>query len=156
MHEADIRYNGINQRYWLQYHKQSDLISPNISSSCHLIRPSSTSAAYAASQNLQPLRQWITLSHISTFIHGPFNFAVVNGRKSRDRIDQCDWDKLLLHQPRFTNPTPKFDLPTFSVHVDRLSHDTFHSDSIIQCLLSTARSQVDILHSVALLTKGPQ
>ena len=156
LHEADIRYNGINQRYWLQYHKQSDLVSPNISSSCHLIRPSSTSTAYAASQNLQPLRQWITLTHLSTYIHGPFDFAVIHGRKTRDRIDRCDWEQLLLHKSRFTNPTPKFDLPTFSVHVDRLSHDTFHSDSIIQCLLSTAHSQVDILHSVALLTKGPQ
>ncbi len=41
-------YNLINQRYWLQYHKMSDIFSPHIASATNLIRPSDSSVLYAA------------------------------------------------------------------------------------------------------------
>ena len=34
---------------------------------------------------------------MDTFIHGPFNFATINKRKSRDRISQTKWDILKSH-----------------------------------------------------------
>ena len=98
-HTSDARYNGINQRYWLQYHSRSDISNPHRESSTHLIRPSDTSEDFAARHQLVPFRQWINLTHQDTYIHGPFNFATVNGRRTRDRISEEDW-KIL--GPRLT------------------------------------------------------
>ena len=58
----------------------------------HLIRPSDTSEAHAARNRLVPFRRWINLLHDNVLLHGPFEFATVNGRKSRDCISQADWD----------------------------------------------------------------
>ena len=81
---SDIRYNGINQRYWLKYHKQNDLLTPTLDSMTHLIQPSNTSAMYAARNGLLPFCRWVTITHESTYIRGPFEFSTVHGRKTRD------------------------------------------------------------------------
>ncbi len=64
----------------------------------------------------------VNLNHGDTYINGPFDFAIVNGRKSRDRIGQEAWDALVARQSMFSNPLPRFDLPTYSIHVD---HGTY-------------------------------
>jgi hypothetical protein len=56
--------------------------------------------------------------HSDTYIQGPFDFATVNGRKTRDRISQSDWDVLAMHSSMFHNPIPWFDLPSYSIHVN--------------------------------------
>ena len=113
VHNADTRYNAVNQRYWLQYHTMGDIVSPSQSSDHHLIRPSDTSAAVAKRHNLVPFRKWINITHLDTYIHGPFEFATIRGRKTRDRIAQDDWDILLSHKSMFQNNVPSFDLPTY-------------------------------------------
>ena len=50
----------------------------------HLIRPSPESSQYAIAEGLAPFRQWIRLTNVSTYIDGPFDFAVVNNRTTRD------------------------------------------------------------------------
>ena len=62
------------------------------------------------------------MTHEDTYIHGPFDFASVHGRKTRDRISQSDWDILRNHKRMFQNELPKFDIPTYSIHVDRGCH----------------------------------
>ena len=47
-----MRYNAINQQYWLQYHGIEDTQIPTSSSETHLIQPSNTSATYAACHHL--------------------------------------------------------------------------------------------------------
>ena len=79
-HDSDTRYNHLNQRYWLQYHTRGDILAPCDKSHTHLIRPSDTSEATAARKNLVPFRQWVNLTHKDTYIHGPFEFAAINGR----------------------------------------------------------------------------
>jgi hypothetical protein len=69
-----------------------------------------------------PFREWINLTHRKTFIHGPFDFATVRGCKSRDRIAQIDWDVLVSHKDMLQNDIPRFDLPSYSIHVDRGAH----------------------------------
>ncbi len=76
--------NAVNQRFWLRYHSRSDLMCPCSSSDMHLIRPTKTSEAYASRHNLLPLRQFVNLTHSDMFIHGPFDFTTLVGRKSRD------------------------------------------------------------------------
>ena len=137
-HTSDVRFNATNQRYWLQYHKEHDIVTPSLSSDTHLIRPSDTSARLASRHNLIPFRQWITLTHESTFIHGPFEFAKINGRKSRDRVAQVDWNVLHAHKDIFLNEPPSLDLPSYSVHVDRGVHVAFGSEEIAQQLQKVA------------------
>jgi len=138
LHSADDRYNATNQRYWLQYHTKSDLLSPSITSDTHLIRPSDTSEALAARHHLMPFRQWITLTHESVYIHGPFEFAMVNGRRSRDRVSLDDWKILHANKHLYTNLPPSLELPTYSVHCDRGVHIAFVSQSVSETLLSVA------------------
>ncbi len=94
-HPADWWYNAINQRYWLQLHSRSDLTSPCSSSETHLVHPSDSSDSYAAHHKLMPFRKWLNICHQDTYIHRPFEFASVRGRKTRDRIAQSDWEVLL-------------------------------------------------------------
>ena len=138
MHSADVRYNAINQRYWLQYHAKNDLIAPSITSDTNLIRPSDKSEQLVMRHNLMPFRQWITLTHESVYIHGPFEFATINGRTSRDRISLEDWNVLHEHKHMYTNQPPSLELPTYSVHCDRGVHITFASESVSQTLLLVA------------------
>jgi hypothetical protein len=56
-HPSDWRYNAVNQRYWIQYHGQNDIICPDLSSETHLIRPSETSVDYALRHKLLPFRK---------------------------------------------------------------------------------------------------
>ena len=137
-HPSDWRYNAINQRFWLQYHHHNDINNPTVGSDTHLVRPSPTSAQYAVNHQLQPLRKWINITHHGTFIHGPFNFATVNARKSRDRIAASDWHILRQHTDMFQNPIPSLDVPTYSIHVDRGAHTQFHDRHHCQSLLYSA------------------
>jgi len=135
IHPTDIRYNATNLRLWLQYHLRGDLQQPSTVSDTHLIRPSDTSEQLAERHHLSPFRQWITLTHESTFIHGPFEFTSINGRKSRDRIALADWEILHQHKTMFTNEPPSLDLPTYSIHVDRGVHISYPSPEVAQTLL---------------------
>ena len=90
-----------------------------------MIRPSDSSAFYATRHKLVPFCKWLNISHLDTFIHGLFEFPSIQGRKSRDRIAQEDWDQLKQHSPMFGNPIPTFGVPSYSVHVDRGTHEAF-------------------------------
>ena len=124
-HPADCRFNAVNQRFWLQYFKESDLLHQDQSHEAHLIKPSSSSAAFAAKNNLVTARKYIHLLHEDTFIHGPFDFATVHNRKTRDRIGQADWEILASFSHMFQNPIPSFLVPTYSIHVDNGIHYSF-------------------------------
>lgn len=125
LHPADVRFNAINQRYWLHYHTHGDpSVLPAALEDAHLIRPSDTSEDYARRHHLVPCRRLINLTHHDTFIHGPFDFASVNGRKSRDRISQFDWDNLAKRSSMFQNVVPSTELPSYSIHVDECFHVT--------------------------------
>eukprot|EP00956_Cyclotella_meneghiniana_P034898 scaffold109224_cov64-Cyclotella_meneghiniana.AAC.4 len=137
-HTDDIRYNNINQRFWLQYHYLGDIISPTQTSQTHLIRPSDTSESLAARRNLRPFRQWINLTHESSYIHGPFEFATINGRKTRDRISLDDWRILSSHSSMFHNAVPDLTMPSYSIHVDR--GVTITTISNVACTMLTTLS----------------
>ena len=124
-------FNIINQRYWLKYHPINTLHDPNCQRTTHLIRPSNNSPTYAWAEGLTPFWQWIRLTNTSTFIAGPFDFAVVNNRKSRDRISLDHWATLIKFKHLFANAVPSLDLPAYSV---RLS--VFHS-----CYVDTCHSE---------------
>jgi hypothetical protein len=139
-HPSDSRYNAINKRFWLQYHSQDDIMANSTLVNTHLIRPSDNSVTYASRHKLLPFRKYINLTHSDTFIHGPFDSSTINNRKSRDRICQSDWDDILKsHCDLFHNPLPRFDVPTYSVHVDAGAHTTFYSTALSGDLISSAQ-----------------
>jgi hypothetical protein len=121
-HPADWHDNAVNQRYWLQLHGVDDLRFPRQTSDTHLVRPSVTSDGYATRHKLMPFRKWLNICHQDTYIHGPFEFATIRGRKTGDRIALVDWDALALHSSAFCNPIPSFNVTTYSIHCDRGAH----------------------------------
>ncbi len=117
-HPSDFHYNAINRQFWLQYHSQEDIIGPTSSAYTHYIWSLETSEAYACQHHLLPYRKFLNLTHLDTYILGPFNFATIHSRKSCNRIPQSAWDVLKSHSDMFHNPIPCFDVPTYSIHVD--------------------------------------
>jgi hypothetical protein len=93
-HPSDSCMNAMNQRFWLCYHSQEDLMGPCSSCDTHLIRPTNTSKAYALHHHLFSFCQYVNLTHSNTYIHGPFNFATFGGHKSHDRVSGNDWSIL--------------------------------------------------------------
>ena len=116
----------MNQRFWFQYFKESDVLHPGEAGETHLVRPSPSFAGYAIGHNLVPARKYVHLLHEDIFIHGPFDVATVNNRKTRDRISKLDWQVLASFSHRFQNPLPRFDVPTYLVHVDNGVHAVFY------------------------------
>jgi hypothetical protein len=142
LHYSDVRYNAINQRYWLQYHSPSDIHTPTSLTTTHLIRPSDTSESHATRAKLVPFCRWINLTHTDTYLHGPFEFATVNGRKTRDRVAQADWDILsgFTLTSTFINPLPRFDLPSYSIHVDPGIHVSYQDPAHASALCALSQS----------------
>ena len=133
-HPANWRYNAVNQHYWIQFHGREDIIHPSLTTETHLVRPSDTSDDYAKRHNLLPFQKWLKITHLDTFIHSPFEFATVRGRKTRDRICQDDWDVLRKSTFMFQNPLPAFNVPRYSIHVDWGTHVTYHNQALMNVL----------------------
>jgi hypothetical protein len=139
----NIRYNAINQRFWMQYHAASNIATPTPYTVTHPIQPSNTSKAHAKHHGLVPFCRWINHTHSNKFIHRPFDFAVVQGRKTRNLISQANWDILSKNQPLYINPPPRFDLPSNSIHVDWNFHIAHLYTSSTQLLMAAV---ADITH----------
>jgi hypothetical protein len=141
-HPSDSHMNAVNQRYWLRYHSRSDLMGPCPPSDTHLIRPTDTSEAYASRHNLLPFHQHVNLTHSNPFIHGPFDFTILGGRKSRDRVGDGDWRILRSNLSMFKNLAPPEDITTYSVHIDACAHTISTSGYPVgDVLLLTALAQ---------------
>jgi hypothetical protein len=83
---ADACYNAINQHYWLQY---CDHNFPTFGTmDAHLITPSDTSADCASRHHLVTVQSWVNLTHGNMYVHGPFDFAVIRGRKLAIALDR--------------------------------------------------------------------
>ena len=105
--------------------------------------PSDSLDGYATRHKLMPFRKWLNICHPDTFIHGPFEFALIRGRKTRDRIAQANWDALSLHSSMFCNPIPSFNVTTYSIHCDRGAHVSIHIAAISNTLLSEKATMSD-------------
>jgi hypothetical protein len=142
-HPSDSWLNAINQRFWLCYHSQEDLMGLYLSCNTHLIRPSNTSEASALRHKLLPFRQYANLTHSDTYIHGPFDFATIHGCKSCDRVSNANWTTLQSHMGMFHNSIPLVKVATYSVHIDACSHIIFNNSS----LMGRVRLVVPLLNS---------
>ena len=124
-HPSDKYFNASNQRYWLEYHPILEEPNPHRNRTTHLIRPSKDSPSYAIAEGLRPFRQWVRLTNADTYIAGPFNFAIINNRQSRDRISNDHWTLLNHFTHLFTNSVPDTTLQDYSVHYSQM-HTEHH------------------------------
>ena len=76
-HYNDDHVNLPEQRYWIEYHRSDDDIK--LSHQYHLITPSPMSEEIASKKNLIPYIEWMNLTDNDINIHGPFDFAMING-----------------------------------------------------------------------------
>ncbi len=128
-HPENWQYNAVNQCYWIQYHGREGIKHPTLSTKTHLVCPSDTSDGYVWHHNLLPFWKWLDITHLDTYIRGSFEFTSVCGCKMCDCISQEDWDVLQRHVSMFQNPIPKFDVPTYSIHVNHGAHVTYHNQA---------------------------
>ena len=63
-----------------------------------------------------------------TYIYGPFDFDIVNNKKSVDRVTELMWTALGKFSHLFTNKVPKTDLPEYTIHYSQ-SHSVYSDDS---------------------------
>lgn len=141
-HPADKKYNAANQRYWLEYHPKLEVANPYRNKHTHLIRPLSESESYAKAEGLVPFQLWVRLTNEDTYILGPFDFAVINGRRTRDRVPASQWRILAGYQGKLVNEVPSLDLPDYSIHYGQF-HTNFEEKSIndrIEAYLTTPSS----------------
>ncbi|KAL3787769.1 LOW QUALITY PROTEIN: hypothetical protein HJC23_009820, partial [Cyclotella cryptica] len=104
-HPKDKLQHPRNQRWLLEYHAASTVARLH-QGDYHILRPDSYAPIYAKELNLHPYCQWVNLFHHATYIHGPFEFATINGRKTRDRISTSDWDILSQSSTRYDDAPP--------------------------------------------------
>eukprot|EP00957_Ditylum_brightwellii_P096578 7355606-Ditylum_brightwellii.AAC.1 len=95
-------------RHWIEYHKKESV--KTLGERYHLIQLSSLSSMIAAERGLMPFKQWISMSE-ETVIHGPFNFATMNNRKTRDRVDSKDWISITTSCHMYNNAPPQLQEP---------------------------------------------
>jgi hypothetical protein len=98
----DIR----QRRFWLEYHTSNS--HKTLSTSYHIIQPSQYSEQIALDKNLVSYREWIQLNGPSICLHGPFDFAFLHNRKTRDRVAETDWRALISGSSKFDNSPPQF------------------------------------------------
>ena len=94
-----------------------------------MIRPSADSESYAKAEGLEPFSLWVKLTNDNTYISGPFDFADLNGRRTRDRVPEAQWRILAKHQ-ELANEVPSMELPEYSVHYGQF-HTSF-SDRVVE------------------------
>ncbi len=102
----------------------------------HLLTLSDSSEERAEKHKLRPIRAWVNLTHGDTYIHGPFDFATIRGHKSHDPVAQDCWDVLASKNSMFTNKVPRFDVTTYSIHMDHGVHTVFPSMTAVAADLS--------------------
>ena len=120
-HPADSKHDIRLQRYWPYYHDKNTQ-AEDYTSNIQLIRPAPESAEYAKKHNLQKVRTWVHLNHPSTFIHGPFEFSVLNGRKTSDRISEKDWNVLISRYYLYDDNPPSFN----TIKLTQILFSPFH------------------------------
>ena len=145
-HPADKRYNATNQRYWLEYHPKLEVTNPFRNKNTHLIRPSANSESYAVAEGLEPFQLWLRLTNQDTYITGPFDFAEINGKRTRDRVPLSQWRILHKHSAELGNEIPALNLPDYSIHCGQFH--TSYTESSVEARLEAYLSSPSSLSTV--------
>lgn len=146
-HPHDSHQHPTNQRWWLEYHPASTPARLH-HGDYHIIRPDKNASTYARQNHLYPFCQWISFTDPLPYIHGPFNFATINGRQTRDRISNDDWKRLIAAKDKYDDPPPRLqDTRLFGIHFSRDYHSTFANAAVQQRVYNTRFLQPEMYHT---------
>ena len=126
-HHRDKQHDLTHRRYWLEYHESNS--HKSISVDYHIIQPSQYSETVATSKQLTPYREWINIDNPDILLHGPFNFATLNNRKTRDRIADNDWNILAQCQSKYDNFAPKTTNRVMHVDITQPVYEQVHNNT---------------------------
>ena len=132
-HPHDSNYSSINQRFWREYHNRLGVYQ--LHEKFNLIQPSIDEKSYCRKKSLVPYSRWTNLNTSDILLHGPFDFTIVNGRKSKDRISQRDFEALEKKKDTYDNEPPSILIGVSSFHIDTPMHSMHISTSISQRIL---------------------
>jgi hypothetical protein len=130
-HHRDSTLDIRERRFWLEYHRSNS--HKTLSTSYHIIQPSQYSEKLASDKNLVSYREWIQLNDPLILLHGPFDFANINNRKTRDRIAENDWRSLIACASKYDNSAPVFFQQRI-MHVDSTQpiYETISNDKSVE------------------------
>jgi hypothetical protein len=134
-HHRDQNLDICTRRYWLEYHKTNS--HKSISVDYHILQPSQYSENTARSMGLIPYREWIQVDDPSITLHGPFNFATLNNRKTRDRVAEQDWLVLQDRKALYNNQAPKLSQRIMQVDISQPTYENIKGDPEVQSRCAT-------------------
>jgi hypothetical protein len=73
----------------------------------------------------------------------PLNFSLSKATRQQDHVSQTDWKVLKLQCNMVHNPLLNLDVPSYSIHVDRVMHVLFHNTVIARQLILMASHTSD-------------
>ena len=129
-HPKDGAFNATNRRFWKQYHYDNS--RHIISHRHHLVKPNKDEENYCNKSGLRAYTEWINIHDSEVFLLGPFNFAHIQGRKTRDRVAHIQWKILHSLKCNFENEVPPLHetLNGYVCHLDTPYHSEYESKSI--------------------------
>ena len=72
-----------------------------------LLSPTDISTKQAVLQNLIPYQEFVQINDPDILIRGPFDFATLNGKQNRDRINRTLWDILRSRHVKYDDSPPQ-------------------------------------------------
>ena len=150
LHPSDKAQHPRNQRWWLEYHLSSSVARLH-QGDYHLLRPDNYASVYAKENNLHPFCQWVNLLSDSTYIHGPFEFATINGRKTYDRVAVDDWKQLIAARSKYNDTAPDLNTRDFTgIQYSRNYHTACFDTGVQMRILATRFLQPEIYSTITL------
>jgi hypothetical protein len=104
----------------------------SISVDYHILQPSQYSEGTSSSMGLTPYREWIQVDDPSVVLHGPFNFATLNNRKTRDRVAEQDWLVLKERQALYHNQAPTITQRIMHVDISQPTYENVTGNQEVQ------------------------
>jgi hypothetical protein len=125
-HHRDGALDIRDRRYWLEYHRSN--AHKTISTRYHILQPLQFSERTAKNKDLVPYREWINLSDPAVNLLGPFEFATITNRKTRDRIPGPQWSQLQAQTTKFDNDAPVLRNREMAIDISQPVYETITTD----------------------------
>jgi hypothetical protein len=121
-HHRDGALDIRDRRFWLEYYRYN--AHKTILTRYRIVQPSQFSERTAMNKDLVPYREWINLSDPTVSLLGPFDYATINNRKTRDRVPGPQWSQLQAQKTKFDNGAPVFRNRAMMIDISQPVHET--------------------------------
>jgi hypothetical protein len=143
-HYRDKQLLYEDKRFWLEYHHV--VLGKQWSDKYHLLQPSDLSTKTAKDRNLQTYREWVNFNDPAVYVHGPFEFATLNKRKTRDRVSLVDWQVLVQHKGKYHDAPPRITQGMSGRMAVNLTEPVYEPDLYLQEVQTRIMSLLMAIH----------